>query len=82
MNDYADVDIHNVLSVLMKKLDKSRNTNFAVVRERWMDLAAGLNKTILYRGKPAELIGLNEDGALVLRCDTRYILTYGDEISI
>ena len=77
-----DVDIKEVLNVLMKKIDKWRGANFSVVRERWMDLAAGLNKTIQYHGKPAELMGLNEDGALVLREGTRYILTYGDEISI
>ena len=37
---------------------------------------------VKYQGKEAELIGLNEDGALVLRFGTRYVLTYGDEISI
>ena len=67
---------------LIKKLDKWRNANFATVRERWMDLAVALNKMIKYHGKSVELIGLNEDGALVLRDDTRYILAYGDEISI
>ncbi len=77
-----NVDTKDVLNTLMKKIDKWRNANFSVVRERWMELAAGLNKTIQYHGKPAELIGLNEDGALVLRENTRYILTYGDEISI
>ena len=63
-------------------MDKWRKVNFLTVRERWMDLAAALNKVIQYHGKPAELIGLNEDGALVLRDGSRYILTYGDEISI
>lgn len=77
-----NVSVNDVLSVLIKKIDKWRNANFIAVRERWMNLAAALNKTIQFHGKPAELIGLNEDGALVLRCDTRYILTYGDEISI
>lgn len=77
-----NVSVNDVLSVLIKKIDKWRNANFITVRERWMNLAAALNKTIQFHGKPAELIGLNEDGALVLRCDTRYILTYGDEISI
>ena len=77
-----NVSVKDVLSVLIKKIDKWRNANFITVRERWMNLAAALNKTIQFHGKPAELIGLNEDGALVLRCDTRYILTYGDEISI
>ena len=82
INDYANVDVNDVLSALIKKMDKWRCADFVVVRERWMDLAAALNKTIQYHGKSAELIGLNEDGALVLRCDTKYILTYGDEISI
>ena len=83
MNDYSkNTDINDVLSVLIKKMDKWRNANFVFVRERWMDLAAALNKVIKYHGKSAELIGLNEDGALVLRDGSQYILTYGDEISI
>ncbi len=82
MNNYVSVSVNDVLSVLMKKIDKWRGVNFSVVRERWTELAAGLNKTIQFHGKDAELIGLNEDGALVLRCESRYILTYGDEISI
>lgn len=82
ISEYANVDVQEVLSVLMKKLDKWRNADFIIVRERWMELAFGINKMIHYQGKYAELIGLNEEGALVLRCDTKYILTYGDEISI
>lgn len=82
MNDYAKTSVNEVLSVLMKKIDKWRGADFSIVRERWMTLAAGLNTTIMFHGKAAELIGLNEDGALVLRCGDRYILTYGDEISI
>lgn len=82
VNNFCDADVSDVLSVLMKKLDKWRSANFSNVRDRWMELAFGLNKTIQYRGKDAELIGLNEDGALVLRCNEQYILTYGDEISL
>ena len=81
-NFVKDADINNVLGILIKEMDKWRKVNFLTVRERWMDLAAALNKIIQYHGKPAELIGLNEDGALVLRDGSRYILTYGDEISI
>lgn len=81
-NFVKDPDINNVLGILIKEMDKWRKVNFLTVRERWMDLAAALNKVIQYHGKPAELIGLNEDGALVLRDGSRYILTYGDEISI
>ena len=82
MNAYVKTSVNDVLNVLMKKIDKWRGTNFIIVRERWMDLAAGLNKTIVFHGKSVELIGLNEDGALVLRDGEKYILTYGDEISI
>ena len=81
-NFVKDADINDVLGILIKEMDKWRKVNFLTVRERWMDLAAALNKIIQYHGKPAELIGLNEDGALVLRDGSRYILTYGDEISI
>ena len=83
VNQFAkDVDANDVLSVLIKQIDKWRRVNFLTVRERWMDLAIAINKIIQYHGKDVELIGLNEDGALVLRDDTRYILAYGDEISI
>ena len=81
-NFVKDTDINDVLGILIKELDKWRRVNFLVVRERWMDLAIAINKIIQYHGKPVELIGLNEDGALVLRDGSRYILTYGDEISI
>ncbi len=82
VSEYAEADVNDVLSVLMKKLDKWRGTDFAIVRERWMELAICINKMIKYQGKEAELIGLNEDGALVLRFGNGYVLTYGDEISI
>lgn len=82
VEDYADASVQDVLSVLIKKLDKWRRTDFVIVRERWMELAMCINKMIKYQGKSAELIGINEDGALVLRFDSRYVLTYGDEISI
>ena len=82
MQDCTDVSPQEVLGVLMKKLDKWRDTDFYVVRERWMDMAVGINENITYQGKTAQLIGLNEQGALVLRRGTNYILTYGDEISI
>ena len=82
VNDYANVSVEDVLGVLIKKLDKWRKTDFAIVRERWTEMAICINQMIRYQGKDAELIGLNEDGALVLRFDSHYVLTYGDEISI
>lgn len=83
INKYVkDIDAKDVLGILIKSMDKWRRKNFVIVRERWMDLAFALNKVIQYHRKPAELLGLNEDGALVLRDGSRYILAYGDEISI
>ena len=70
------------MSVLMRKLDYWRRTDFSVVRERWLSLAIGLNKDVKYHGEPATLIGLNENGALILRRGTRYLLVYGDEITM
>ena len=66
----------------MKNLDRWRRADFPLVRARWMDLATGLNKMVKYRGDIVELIGINEVGALVLRNGTRYVLAYGDEISM
>jgi len=82
MVDYVKVSVNEVLSVLMKKIDKWRGADFSIVRERWTELAAAINKVIKFHGKEVELIGLNEDGALVLRSEGRYMLTYADEISI
>lgn len=82
LDNYTKIDKADLLNKLMKNLDKWRKTDFPLVRARWMDLATGLNKIIKYRGEEAELIGINENGALVLRKDSRYFLTYGDEISM
>lgn len=82
IKDFADVTVTEVLNLLIKNIDKFRRIDFDVVREEWMNMAIGINKMITYHGKQMELIGLNSDGALVLRGDTRYVLTYGDEISI
>ncbi len=82
MNDYITVSEQDVLGRLMKFLDKWMKSDFATVRSRWMSLATGLNTNVKYRGVTAQLIGINENGALVLRCGTRYVLAYGDEILI
>lgn len=82
LDNYANVDKSDLLNRLMKNLDKWRRTAFPLVRARWMDLATGLNKIVKYRGENVELIGINENGALVLRDGSRYLLAYGDEISI
>ena len=81
-DNYVKVDKSDILNKLMKNLDKWRNTDFPLVRARWMDLATGLNKIVKYRGEDVELIGINENGALVLRDGSRYLMAYGDEISM
>ena len=82
MNTYVSTNEKEVLTKLMKFMDKWIKADFSTVRERWTTLANGLNTTVKYRGATAELIGINENGALVLRCETRYVLAYGDEIMI
>lgn len=82
IQNYVMVSEKDVLSRLMKYMDKWIKADFAIVRERWMSMATGLNTTVKYRGATAQLIGINENGALVLRCGTRYVLAYGDEIMI
>ena len=82
LNDYAKLDVNTVLEELVKKLDFWLPKNFESVRPRWMDMAMGLNKVIKYNGTSAILIGINENGALVLRIGSKYLMKYGDEISI
>ena len=82
LDNFISIEKSDLLSKLMKNLDRWRCADFPLVRARWMDLATGLNKMVKYRGDIVELIGINEVGALVLRNGTRYVLAYGDEISM
>jgi BirA family biotin operon repressor/biotin-[acetyl-CoA-carboxylase] ligase len=82
LDNYANVSRDELLGALMRNLDIWMSCDFADVRERWMELAAGLNKTISFRGRRVELIGINDDGALVLRSGSEYIMTHGDEITL
>lgn len=78
----ADVPLRELLARLMRNMDKWMRADFVRVRNRWTELAAMLNKKVKYQGEIAELIGINDNGALVLRRGTRYVLVYGDEISV
>lgn len=80
--NYTDVNANDLMARLIRNLDKWRRCDFSVVRARWMQLVEHLNRDVLYHGAPAELIGINENGALILRSDTRYLLVYGDEITM
>lgn len=82
LENYADVPKAELLSRLMRNLDKWMKTDFAIVRARWMELAIALRKIVKYRGQDVELIEINENGALVLRRGSEYMLAYGDEISM
>lgn len=82
LDNYADVQKSELLNRLMRNMDKWMRAEFSVVRARWMELAAALNKVVKYRGENVELIGINENGALMLRRDTHYFLAYGDEITM
>ncbi len=80
LDEYANVDVTDVMSRLVKNLDKFIKADFDIVRKRWMALAAGLNKLVKYRGEMVELIGVNDNGALVVRRGPEYLLVHGDEI--
>lgn len=71
-----------LLSALIKQMDIWTTRNFTSIKNRWLELAANLNKTITYRGRDAILCGLNDYGALILRCGNEYVMVYGDEISV
>ncbi len=82
LDNYTNVTRDELLNKLMRNLDKWRCADFRDVRARWTELAVGLNRNVKYRGEKVELIGINENGALVLRNGTHYMLVYGDEITI
>lgn len=82
MDIYSQTPINRLFNRLIKNMDKWRNADFRNVRDRWTELAAGMNTSVRYQGAPATMVGINENGALVLRRDTRYLLVYGDEVQI
>lgn len=82
MDNYSETPLMELLNRLMRNMDKWRRADFRAVRTRWTELASCINCTVRYHGESAELIGINENGALVLRRGTRYLLVYGDEIAI
>ncbi len=82
LDNYINISVNDLLGRLIENMDVWRTAEFATVRNRWLDLVAGLNKDVVYRGASAELIGINENGALILRRGTRYLLVYGDEITM
>ena len=82
LENYTNVTRDELLNKLMRNLDKWRSADFPDVRARWTELAVGLNRNVKYRGNVVELIGINENGALVLRSGSEYLLVYGDEITM
>ncbi len=82
LDNYSEIPMNELLNRLMRNIDKWRRTDFRAVRARWTELASCLDRPVKYQGELAELIGINENGALVLRRGSRYLLVYGDEISV
>ena len=80
VNDYCTTTVAEVFQKLVRNIDLWRGADFADVRARWMDLAAGLWRMVRYRGESAQLIGIDENGALVLRRDGTDFLAWGGEI--
>lgn len=82
VSSFANVSRDEFLTVLMKNLDIWMRRGFESVRERWTDFAVSIGGIVKYRGRGMQLIGLNENGALILRDGCKYVMAYGDEISI
>ncbi len=80
MAKYISVTRDAVMGQLMRALEKWRMADFSQVRDAWMQRALGLGQDVIYRGKCAQMCGINADGALVLRQDGKEILVWGDEI--
>lgn len=80
--DYVDINRTKLLSALIENLEVWRVKDFSFVRQRWMDLAIGLNNIVEYNGTKVTLVGIAQDGALVLRSGGKDIIKYGDEINI
>lgn len=80
LEKYANVDLTDLGQRLAKNLDKWMSCDFELVREAWTTAATGLNQMVKYRGKMVELIGINDNGALVVRDNGEYHLIHGDEI--
>ena len=78
----------DIVTLGIKDVDLLKNEPyFQVIEDKNVTLTltaiikAG-TRVLMWSDSPEELIGLNEDGALVLRSEGRYMLTYADEISI
>lgn len=82
LEEYIKVSKSDLLKKLIENIDKWRNADFLDVRDRWMELAAGLNTSVKYQGEVVDLIGINENGALILRRGKKYFFAYGDEITM
>lgn len=83
MDKYVEnISVTDFLGRLMRQLDVWMSRDFSVVRNRWMDLAVALSRTVKYRGATVRLIEINTDGALVLRDGAQYFLAWGDEIGL
>lgn len=82
IDKYTDARATDVLAKLMQNMDAWIGADFGRVRVRWTELATGINAIVKYRGSDAQMCGINDDGALVLRRGTERMLIYGDEITM
>ena len=84
MDLYMDAapNVADVLRILMREMDVWRAASYTDVRDAWTRRAAGIGGVIMYRGAPVQMIGIDDDGALILNRDGQNLRVYGDEISI
>ena len=82
LDRYSDASVTDVLSRLMRNIDTWRAADFSAVRTRWMELAVGVGADIIYRDAPAQMVGIDMRGALILRRGDETLAIFGDEISM
>lgn len=82
LSNYADIDLKELFARLSKNMDKWLRAEFDSVRRFWMETAVGLNGLVKYRGEMVEMIGINDNGSLVVRRASEYFLIHGDEVLI
>lgn len=81
-NYIKNISVTHLLRYLLPEIDKWLKMDFVHVKNKWTSFAVGINKEITFRNEQFNLIGINDDGALVLKKNSEFIHIYGDEIII
>lgn len=62
-----EIDNNYIIEKLTEYIEKYINSNFEFVRENWNKYASNINKEIIYKNEKYILLGLDENGELMLQ---------------